>query len=85
MAYEIEELATGFELTGTGKDKGTTVKVAKLDVERIAGDDQDKVKAELCHRRQARRLGEVPQEPEARREGKARCQSRRHSNSRDSG
>jgi hypothetical protein len=47
MAYEIEELATGFELTGTGKDKGTTVKVAKLDVERIAGDDPDKVKVEL--------------------------------------
>lgn len=47
MAYEIEELETGFELTGTGKDKGTTVKVAKQDVARVAGDDEGKVKAEL--------------------------------------
>ena len=47
MAYDVEELDTGFELTGTGKHKGTTVKVAKADVARIAGDDEKKVKAEL--------------------------------------
>lgn len=47
MAYDIEEKESGFELTGNGKHKGTAVKVSKRDVERIAGDDEKKAKAEL--------------------------------------
>jgi hypothetical protein len=47
MTYETDERETSFELTGTGKHKGTSVVVPKQDVARIAGDDDKKVKAEL--------------------------------------
>jgi hypothetical protein len=47
MTYAIEELENGYALTGTGKHMGTDVKVARSDVERIAGDDAAKAKAEL--------------------------------------
>jgi hypothetical protein len=47
MAYDVADLETGYELTGTGKHKGTSVKVAKSDVARIAGDEPELVEAEL--------------------------------------
>ena len=47
MAYDVEDLGSGFALTGKGKHKGTDVTVAKADVARVTGGDDAKVKAEL--------------------------------------
>jgi hypothetical protein len=47
MNYDVEELETGYQLTGKGKHKGTEVTVSKSDVARVTGGDDDKIEAEL--------------------------------------